>query len=159
VSPQRNTWITRTRFLVELLEPAELVSEADEVRQDFYRTIVYGVTSQKMELRQCAHLKWKPVEGILQFTLLSVLIFCLVHGNPCITSVSSTGLIHNTEIRENFKVDYIVIDWEDLECSVVICRVCRTVKVLELFVVTSIRYPIKSAINMNLVSSHSHMTI
>jgi hypothetical protein len=43
-------------------------------------------------------------------------------------------------------------DWEDLVCAVVICRVCRLVKVLQLFVVTS--YKRSPIINPNPASNH-----
>jgi hypothetical protein len=45
-------------------------------------------------------------------------------------------------------------NWEDLVCAVVICRICRLVSVLLLFVVTSYKRSKSSIINPNPMSSH-----
>jgi hypothetical protein len=47
-----------------------------------------------------------------------------------------------------------VADWEELECALVICRVGRLVKMLQLFVLTRIKHSINSTFNPKPVSDH-----
>jgi hypothetical protein len=50
-------------------------------------------------------------------------------------------------------------DWENLVCTVAICKAYKLVRLLELLVVTSYKHPINSVTNPNPMSAHYHVTV